>query len=120
MLNRPLSTLTAGALAGLCAMPVMADPPGAAQAPPVFCFRVTDIEALPGDLTCKTYCIEFEVLNWSDQDACGMVIAPNVGTLAVGPGFGMNMNGQSVGAPPTIFLAEVDPDGPGGDPFTPG
>ncbi len=122
MTHHPLTCALIGTLAGACAAPAFADPPGAAQAPPVFCFRITDIEQLPGDLTCKTYCIEFEVLNWSDQDACGMIIAPNVGTLAIGPGFGGGAMGVAgaTGAPPTIFLANVDPDGRGGTPFSPG
>ncbi len=120
MIVRTLIGCSAAALA--VAPPVVADPPGAAQAPPVFCFRITDIEQLPGDLTCKTYCIEFEVLNWSDTEACGMVIAPNVGNLAIGPGFGIGPMGAPVatGGPPTIYFADVDPDGRGGDPFTPG
>jgi len=108
--------LLSAAAAGATAAPVVADPPAQPQAPPVFCFRITDIERLPGDLTCKTWCIEFEVLNWSDTEACGMVLAPNVGTLAVGPGFAA----AGSGGPPAIYLADVDPDGRGGDPFTPG
>lgn len=93
---------------------VLADPPGGGvQAPPVFCFRITDIEKLPGDISGSVYCIEFECLNWSDTPASGVAIVPNVGGFAVFPPF---VPGPGTGAPPTIFRADIDPDGRGGAP----
>ena len=47
---------------------------------PVFCFRITDIEAVPGDAEGDSFKFEFEVLNWTDKVATTVYIASNVGT----------------------------------------
>lgn len=54
------------ALTGNLASPGLADPPPPTEKlPPVFCFRITDIEQTDGD----SFLFEFQVLNWTDQEA---------------------------------------------------
>jgi hypothetical protein len=54
------------ALTGNLASPALADPPPPTEKlPPVFCFRITDIEQTDGD----NFLFEFQVLNWTDQEA---------------------------------------------------
>jgi hypothetical protein len=81
-----------------------ADPPPVAmvELPRVFCFRITDIEKLPGDVTGNAFNFEFEVLNWSRLPASGLRIMTAIGSTAL------------VGTIPTIGAALIDPDGRGG------
>jgi len=109
------ATAIGAAAAVLWTGAAQADPPADPQAPPVFCFRITDIERLPGDLTGATYCIEFEVLNWTDTPAAGVALVPNIGGGAAFPGF---FPPGPIGGPPTMFQADVDPDGRGGTIFS--
>jgi hypothetical protein len=61
------------------ALPVVADPPGGTTtqppaippfiSPPVFCFRITDIRDVAGDLEGNAFDFEVEVLNWSNAAA---------------------------------------------------
>lgn len=90
------------------AIPVVADPAGInpgtfiRPAPPVFCFRFTDIERLQNGGP-NAFVFEFEVLNWSNQTAAGVALATTVGTTA----------GGNTLAP--YFLANgIDPNGRGG------
>ena len=59
---------------------VAADPPGGQTpppppavppfiSPPVFCFRITDIRDVPGDLEGNAFDFEIEVLNWTNASA---------------------------------------------------
>ncbi|MGB3512907.1 MAG: PEP-CTERM sorting domain-containing protein [Microcoleaceae cyanobacterium] len=66
-----LSGAAAVALAGSFAQPALADPPPEPSIPTVFCFRITDIEHTGDD----SFQFEFEVLNWTDQEAFDLAIA---------------------------------------------
>lgn len=81
--------------------PPVSNPPGV-ELPRVFCFRITDIERVPGDMTGNAFIFEFEVLNWTNSPARGLSMASNIGTTAV------------VGAIPTITAIGIDPNGRGG------
>ncbi len=90
--------LTASALApSVSADPAPSGKPGVTL-PPAFCFRITDIEPVPGDITGEAFIIEFEVLNWAGRDADCLYIAANSGCSG------------SV----TLAAAGIDPDGRGG------
>jgi len=70
--------------------------------PRVFCFRITDIEKVPGDPTGNAFNFEFEVLNWTNSQASGLSLMTAVGSTAV------------AGTIPTITDAAIDADGRGG------
>jgi hypothetical protein len=72
--------------------------------PEVFCFRITDIGRISGldGTDGNDFVFEFEVLNWSDTPAAGVVIASTIGTS----GFGSTS--------PTISGIGIDADGRGG------
>ena len=70
--------------------------------PRVFCFRITDIERVPGDVEGDAFNFEFEVLNWTATPASGLFIATTIGTTAVDASI------------PIMALAGIDPDGRGG------
>lgn len=61
------------------------DPVPRPDIPQVFCFRITDIIADKSDPEGDRFIIEFEVLNWTDTPATGMMINTNVG-VSSGPG----------------------------------
>lgn len=99
-----LTLAGSGLLAGstLDSRPVKADP---APSPPfdvpsVFCLRITDIVAVPGDPGNDRFRFEFEVLNWANTEAFGLLLFQNVGAGAV-----------TGGTPPTITGALVDTNG---------
>lgn len=89
----------------LSASAAMADP--VPILPEVFCFRITDIERISGldGTDGNDFVFEFEVLNWSDTPAAGVVIASTIGTSGLG-GFGSTS--------PTISGIGIDADGRGG------
>jgi hypothetical protein len=76
------------------------DPPPGVEFPPVFCFRVTDILCVAGDA--DRFQFEFEVLNWTNQNAYGMDLALTKRHLNFGP---------TIDAAPFIAGASVDPLG---------
>ncbi|RMH25997.1 MAG: hypothetical protein D6693_07955 [Planctomycetota bacterium] len=90
---------------------VTADPPALPALPSVFCFRITDIERVPGDISDCAFTIEFEVLNWADRPAGAMFIAQNIGGFGAVPAF---FPPFIPSGPPRLAGAGVDPDGRGG------
>ena len=94
----PKKKLLAAAVSMVICAPVLADPPAVTNLPDVFCFRITDVERVAGDAEADRFLFEFEVLNWTNQQAAGISLATNVGT--------------SAGV--TLAAASVDPDGRGG------
>ena len=78
----------------------------------VFCFRITDIQRVAGDPGNDRFRFEFEVLNWTHQQAFSVYIAQNVATgLVVGDpapffaGAAIDMNGRP------LTLLDVNGDG---------
>lgn len=66
----------------------------------VFCFRITDIQRVAGDPGNDRFRFEFEVLNWTHEQAFSVYIAQNVAT------------GLVVGDPAPFFAgATLDPNG---------
>ena len=87
-----------------------ADPPIDVDAPPVFCFRITDIERCPDDISGSAFILEFEVLNWTDTPACGLTLNGNLGVFMWWRFFAPPwFNGV-----PLLTKANVDADGRGG------
>jgi len=72
--------------------------------PPVFCFRIMDIERVSiGDATPgNDFALSFEVLNWTNRPATGLDLAMNEATSV------------NSGNAPNIFGLGVDRDGRGG------
>ena len=105
---KSLKLIVVAALATACLLTneSRADPPPDPDIPKVFCFRFTDMERVSlGDGTSDNdFVFQFEVLNWSDQQAGGMYMAANTGT-----GFG-----GTTGSAPMIEGIGVDADGRGG------
>lgn len=64
--------------------PIPRPPNPEVKLPPVFCFRFTDIKAVPDDPEGDKFQFEFEVLNWTNTPAAGVAIALNEGTGASG------------------------------------
>jgi|GEM_PF-2968325 MYXO-CTERM domain-containing protein len=110
-------------LAGTSA--ALADPPPPPPPPPrpelfpailpqMFCFRVSDIERVPSST--NGFILSFEVLNWTNVSAEGLVVAQNqlsTGLQGAAPRFSSSTipgltGGQSFGG------ASIDPDGRGG------
>lgn len=89
----------------------IADPPADPAAPPVFCFRITDIECCPNDISGASFLIEFEVLNWTDKPACGLCVDANIGVFGV---WNPHFTDPWHGGTPMITKAYVDRDGRGG------
>jgi|GEM_PF-3906625 len=92
--TRKLLAVAAGLAA---ALPVLADPPPASDfplPPNIFCFRITDVErplnAYVDDNPANAlkagaegrFLFEFEVLNWTNENAIGLQMAMNTGTSA--------------------------------------
>jgi hypothetical protein len=78
--------------------------------PNIFCFRFTDIELVLG--TSKDFIVEFEVLNWTNQNAYGVALSSTVATNKIpliGGGFG-----NTTSVPPIISNIGIDSDGRGG------
>jgi hypothetical protein len=67
-----------------------------------FSMRITDMERVPGDAEGNAFRIEFEVLNWSQHTADGLMMAANNGSTI------------TVGSTPHLAAASIDPDGRGG------
>ena len=111
-MRRNVLVLPAAGLAAVMASTsaTRADPPPAPESPRVFCFRITDIERCPNDISGAAFIIEFEVLNWTDKPACGLTINANIGMFFWWPFFTPPwFNGV-----PMITKAGIDPDGRGG------
>jgi len=105
-LHRHIVTVALAAFVFMLAGVVQADPvpqPPGPVVPPLFCFRITDIEKVPLDVTGDAFNIEFEVLNWTNLPATGLSLMTTVGSTALG--------GTAI---PTITGLGVDPDGRGG------
>ena len=85
-------------------VPPPSPPPGPPPLPfpQVFCFRITDIERVPGDVEADAFIFEFEALNWTATAAGGLSLAATIGTT--------NVDGFN----PTIVGNGIDPDGRGG------
>ncbi len=76
-------------------------PPTTFPIPMVFCFRITDINRVPGDPEGDRFNFEFEVLNWTNTESFDLYISRNTGT-----GFGVVQQAR-----PFFAGAIVDPNG---------
>ncbi len=87
-----------------------------ATPPRVFCFRVTDIERVPG--TTSSFVFEFEVLNWTGVPVHGLMMAVTTATTKVGATGFPNISWTTIPAldiPGVAFGgASIDSDGRGG------
>lgn len=117
VIQRTFLWITAATLVLASMSGAVADPPGGQTpppppavppfiSPPVFCFRITDITDVPGDVEGNAFDFEFEVLNWTNA-----------------PAFGLDLSRAAALGAPTLggvplFLpggSSVDPNGrPGG------
>jgi hypothetical protein len=70
----------------LCASGLIADPPPPSLfiLPEVFCFRITDIRRVADDPEGDRFTFEFEILNWTNQDAHDLYLSLNEGTGILG------------------------------------
>jgi len=110
MKRSQLPLVAAVGLAAIAAPAAVADPPALPALPDVFCFRITDIERWPCDVSDSSFMIEFEVLNWTDRPAGGVLLSANVGGFVAFPGFLPPIPG----GPPRLIKCDIDPDGRGG------
>lgn len=81
---------------------VQGDPVPNAKVPPVFCFRIMDIERVPGDVGNNAFRFDFEVLNWTNALASGVALFTAVNRV------------PAIGLAPFIAGIDIDRDGRGG------
>ncbi|MFQ6608683.1 MAG: hypothetical protein ACE5EE_09120 [Fidelibacterota bacterium] len=81
--------------------PPITPPPECDPVPKVFCFRITDIRCEETDPEKDKFTFEFEVLNWSNKNACDLHLVLNTGT-----GYGSVVDSE-----PTFMGAGIDSNG---------
>ncbi|MDJ1182586.1 hypothetical protein PMH09_05205 [Roseofilum sp. BLCC_M143] len=108
---RPIVTIgTAVVLIGVGANKALADPPPNPPLPDIFCFRITDIDAVT-DPEGDKFQIEFEVLNWTHLPATDVDIALDIATDVSFDAAFIDANGRPLGpgdSPPPGNLNTVN------------